>query len=113
MVRGSPTEAAAVTADYQDVGKKSSKPEAATRFRVYVKRGARARYEQLKHESVDLPVDVQWDRRGADRRNENEAPGAELVGLTPRTTDRRTAPSFNFQQADFVVVEVRDGDEER
>jgi len=81
------------------------------KFRVYVKRGAQRRFEQIEQESADLPVTVQWDRRTADRRSPTEAPGAELVGLTPRQGDRRKAPTFAFQQADFVVVEDRDHDE--
>jgi hypothetical protein len=94
------------------VGKKSSStPGTGARFRVYVKRGAQRRYEQLQQETADLPVQVQWDRRLADRRNATETPGAELVGLPPRAGERRQDPSFAFQKADFVVVEERDDDE--
>jgi hypothetical protein len=91
------------------VGKKSaSKPATVLQFRVYVKRGAQRRYDQIKRESADLPVIVQWDRRVADRREPTEAPGADEVGLTPRTSDRRKAPTFNFQKTDFVVVQEPD-----
>jgi hypothetical protein len=93
--------------------KSSSKAGTATRFRVYVKRGAGARrFEQLERESADLPVVVQWDRRLADRRQPTEAPGAELVGLTPRTGERRKAPSSGSEQADFIVVEVPDDEQD-
>ena len=102
-----------LTADSQDVGKKSSpRSGKILQFRIYVKRGAQRRFEQLERESEGVPVVVQWDRRVADRRNDSEAPGAELVGLTPRAGERRTPPSFNHQDADFVVVEEPHDDEQ-
>ena len=54
---------------------------------------------------------VQWDRRVMDRRSPSEAPGAEQVGLTPRSADRRKTPTLNFQKADFVVVEEQEDDD--
>jgi hypothetical protein len=94
------------------VGKTTqTKPETAARFRVYVKRGAQTRFEQLTRESGGLPVLVEWDRRAAERRNASEAPGADVVGLTPRAGDRRTAPSFDARQTGFVVVAEPDDDE--
>ena len=92
--------------------KRSAPPSNNARFRVYVKSGAQQRYDQLEREAADLPVQVQWDRRSADRRSASEAPGAELVGLTPRRGDRRKAPAFAFQKADFVIVEDRDDEQE-
>lgn len=102
-----------LTADSKDVGKKSSpRSGKVLQFRVYVKRGAQRRFEQLEREAEGLPVVVQWDRRVADRRNDSETPGAELVGLRPRTGERRTPSSFNFPNADFVVVEEQQDDEQ-
>jgi hypothetical protein len=69
-------------------------------IRMVVRRGAIRRFNALKDKTAELPVEVSWDRRLADRR---VAPG-DIAGER-RGTDRRQAPSFTWDLADFVVVE--------
>jgi hypothetical protein len=80
-----------------------------SKLRIFVKRGAIRRFERLKRDSAALPVEVEWDRRLGERRGPTEAPGAEAVGLPARKGDRRKAPPFTWDLADFVVVDD-DGD---
>jgi len=89
------------------MGQKSSS-DRGSNLRIFVKKGATRRYERLKRDSGSLPVTVEWDRRAGDRRDPAEAPGAESVGLPSRKGDRRTAPPFTWELADFVVVESSD-----
>ena len=67
--------------------------------RMFVRIGALKRFHFLKKKTQDLPVSVEWDRRRADRRTGEDA-GANL-----RNTERRAAPPFTWETADFVVVE--------
>jgi hypothetical protein len=86
----------------------SSKSGTACKLRIFVKRGAKRRYDKLKRDSTSLPVEVEWDRREGERRSPAEAEGAEAVGLTARKGERRQTPSFTWDLADFVVVEGKD-----
>jgi hypothetical protein len=71
-----------------------------TPIRMVVRRGAIRRFDALKTRTAELPVDVTWDRRVADRRSsEGETEGGR------RQNDRRQKPSFTWDLADFVVVE--------
>jgi hypothetical protein len=79
-----------------------------TNLRIFVKKGATRRFERLKRDSASLPVQVEWDRRVGERRSPVQVEGAEAVGLPPRRGDRRKAPPFTWELADFVVVEEND-----
>lgn len=68
--------------------------------RMFVRIGALKRFHFLKQKTADLPVSVEWDRRRTDRRSGSE-PGTGSV----RTAERRAAPPFTWDTADFVVVE--------
>jgi hypothetical protein len=73
---------------------------------IIVRRGAARRFESLKQKTADLPVVVSWDRRTADRRASSESPPDER-----RANDRRKAPPFTWETADFVVVEPAQDDD--
>jgi hypothetical protein len=67
---------------------------------MFVRIGALKRFHFLKKKTADLPVSVEWDRRRTER------PSEEEQGLaSPNGTDRRGAPPFTWDTADFVVVE--------
>ena len=68
--------------------------------RMFVRIGALKRFHFLKQKTADLPVSVEWDRRRSDRRSGDDAAGADL-----RKIERRAAPPFTWDTADFVVVE--------
>lgn len=67
--------------------------------RLIVRRGAVRRYEALKARTAEMQVSVDWDRREGERRQAAESPDGER-----RRTDRRQAPSFTWETADFTVV---------
>jgi hypothetical protein len=67
--------------------------------RLIVRRGASRRFEALQHKTADLPVVVTWDRRSEDRRATSGSAPVER-----RSNDRRKAPPFTWEAADFVVV---------
>ena len=90
------------------MGHKPLKDDADRKMRIFVKQGATRRYERLKRDSAALPVEIEWDRRSGERRNSTEAEGADVVGLPARKGDRRQAPPFTWDLADFVVVEGKD-----
>jgi hypothetical protein len=64
-----------------------------------VKRGALRRFDQLKTKSEGLPVEVKWDRRTSERRTESSAESTDR-----RKQERRQAPPFTWDAAEFVVV---------
>jgi hypothetical protein len=68
--------------------------------RMFVRIGALKRFHFLKQKTADLPVSVEWDRRRTDRRS-----GAEAASANVRKVERRGAPPFTWDTADFVVVE--------
>lgn len=69
---------------------------------IRVRRGALRRFDLLKQKSTGLPVDIKWDRRLSDRRSDG-SDGRD--GTTERRRDeRRQAPPFTWDIADFVVV---------
>jgi hypothetical protein len=70
------------------------------KLRIFVRRGALRRFDRLKRDSKDLPVEIDWDRRQEERRND-----ANDVNQERRKEDRRKDPSFTWEMADFVVVE--------
>jgi hypothetical protein len=67
--------------------------------RMFVRIGALKRFHFLKKKTADLPVSVEWDRRRADRGS------GEGDDARHRHEDRRAAPPFTWETADFVVVE--------
>lgn len=66
---------------------------------IVVRRGALRRFDQLKQKAGDLPVKLIWDRRVENRRKDGQAVEGER-----RRTERRQAPQFTWDVADFVVV---------
>jgi hypothetical protein len=68
--------------------------------RMFVRIGALKRFHFLKKKTADLPVSVEWDRRRDDRRSSESADSANV-----RNVERRAAPPFTWETADFVVVE--------
>ena len=68
--------------------------------RMFVRIGALKRFHFLKQKTADLPVSVEWDRR-RDNRRSGEAGGSANL----RNGERRGAPPFTWDTADFVVVE--------
>jgi hypothetical protein len=69
-------------------------------LRIFVRAGAAKRFHALKEKSAGLPVVVDWDRRGGERRTAAVAPAADQ-----RKADRRGTPPFTWELADFVLVE--------
>ena len=65
---------------------------------IRVKRGALRRFDQLTRKSADLPVEVKWDRRTTERRG-----AASPEDTDRRRQERRQAPPFTWDAADFVV----------
>jgi len=68
---------------------------------LIVRRGARTRFQTLKHKAASLPVKVIWDRRKTERRTGSGQPDDD----DRRKSERRQRPPFSWQVADFVVVE--------
>ncbi len=68
---------------------------------MVVHRGALRRFDALRKRTAELPVEVVWDRREADRRTSSSS--VSTGGLRQR--DRRQRPSFTWELAAFVVVE--------
>jgi hypothetical protein len=73
-------------------------------LRIFVKRGAIWRFHRLSRDAQELPVSVEWDRRGEDRRAARTP-----VADEQRKTDRRGAAPATWDTAEFVVVEERRG----
>ena len=67
---------------------------------IVVKRGALRRFDALTRKTAELPVVVSWDRRTQTRRSSSEAAPVER-----RSDDRRKAPPYTWEAADFVVVD--------
>ena len=67
--------------------------------RMFVRIGALKRFHFLKKKTADLPVSVEWDRRRTDGR---PAEGSDAIA---GAVERRAAPPFTWDTADFVVVE--------
>jgi len=76
----------------------SEEPDAHDKTIIRVKRGALRRFDQLTRKSVHLPVEVKWDRRTTERRG---TPSPE--GTDRRRQERRQAPPFTWDTADFAV----------
>ena len=72
----------------------------ASPVRIFVRIGALRRFHALTQKTTDLPVEVSWDRRRGDRRDEAQLPEGER-----READRRQKPPYTWEVADFVVVE--------
>ncbi len=67
--------------------------------RMFVRIGALKRFHFLKKKTENLPVSVEWDRRRGDRRADSQE------SARPAAAERRGAPPFTWETADFVVVE--------
>jgi hypothetical protein len=66
---------------------------------MIVRRGALKRYADLKQKTAHLQVEVMWDQRDTERRQEPCLSDSER-----RRKDRRGPPPFTWDTADFVVV---------
>jgi hypothetical protein len=66
---------------------------------MVVRRGALKRFEALKKKTAHLQVEVVWDRRDNERRQEQCLSDNER-----RIRERRRTPPFTWDMADFVVV---------
>jgi hypothetical protein len=67
--------------------------------RLIVRRGALRRFDRLTRDTRELPVTVAWDRRqGGERASSGKAEQER------RDADRREAPPFTWEAADFLVV---------
>ena len=71
-----------------------------TPLEIYVRVGALKRFDTLKRKTAEFPVAVRWDRRKGERRAASVPTPADS-----RTSDRRAAPPFTWELADFVIVE--------
>jgi len=70
---------------------------------IVVRRGAMRRFDALKTRTSELPVVITWDRRTDERRD--GATSAAQARRDRRMAERRKAPPFTWDLADFVVVE--------
>jgi hypothetical protein len=66
---------------------------------MVVRRGAHERFANLKKKTAHLQVEVVWDQRDTDRRQERTLSASER-----RLRERRRKPPFTWDVADFVVV---------
>ena len=63
-----------------------------------VRRGSTRRFARLREHTDELPLEVVWDSRHADRRTK---PGQ--VKIESRQAQRRHDPPFTWDVADFLV----------
>ena len=80
--------------------KNQSRLDVKPKITLIVRRGALRRFDRLKRDATELPVDVTWDRREQERRS---AASKHVGGA--RKGERRRKPPFTWEVADFVVVE--------
>jgi hypothetical protein len=73
-----------------------------SRIEIVVRRGAIRRFDALKTRTSELPVVLTWDRRTDDRRDRG---ASASLKRDRRESERRKAPPFTWDLADFVVVE--------
>ena len=81
--------------------------------RLFVRRGALQRFNALKERTANLDVEVSWDRRGNDRRDVGEHKEQPPVSGERRKNDRRRAPSFTWDMADFTVAVTTEADKKQ
>jgi hypothetical protein len=86
------------------LARKTAKPPAKSLasppIRMFVRRGALKRFDDLKKKTAHLQVEVLWDRREDENRRQEPC----LSDSERRLRDRRGAPPFTWNVADFVVV---------
>ena len=73
-----------------------------TPLRMIVRRGAVQRFKELKKKTAHLHVEVVWDQRDQERRQEPCLSDSER-----RARDRRRTPPFTWDVADFVVAPAK------
>ena len=79
--------------------KRASKTVSTAPIELIVRRGALRRFDKLKQATAELPVKLTWDRRVNDGR------GAVKPGQRePGYSERRGAPPYTWDAADFLVV---------
>ena len=67
---------------------------------LVVRRGSVRRFARLKKRTDELPLEVVWDRRQADRRRQQTVRAKTEL----RRSERRQEPPFSWGAADFLVV---------
>jgi hypothetical protein len=75
---------------------------------MIVRRGALKRFDSLKRKTAHLQVEVEWDQRQDDRRQEHSLSDSERRG-----PERRMKPPFTWDLADFVVVTPKPPDDKK
>jgi hypothetical protein len=85
--------------------KRTSKAVSAAPIELIVRRGALRRFDKLKQATAELPVKLTWDRRVNDGRGTVNAGQRDPA-------ERRGAPPFTWDAADFLVV-AKPGSERR
>jgi hypothetical protein len=88
--------------------KRASKAVSVAPVELIVRRGALRRFDKLKQATAELPVKLTWDRRVSDRGGTVAAGPRE-----PEHAERRGAPPFTWDAADFLVVGKPDGERRR
>lgn len=79
--------------------KRASKTDSVAPIELIVRRGALRRFDKLKQATSELPVKLTWDRRVDDGRGPVK-PGQRDPGYA----ERRGAPPYTWDAADFLVV---------
>lgn len=79
--------------------KRAAKAVSVAPVELIVRRGALRRFDKLKQATAELPVKLTWDRRVNDGRG-TVKPGQRDPGYA----DRRGAPPYTWDAADFLVV---------
>jgi hypothetical protein len=70
-------------------------------MRIFVRRGARRRFDKLTQAAAALPVNIEWDRRRPDAPVDTTSAAAEGTS----DPERRQVPPFTWKTADFVLAD--------
>lgn len=79
--------------------KRASKGASVAPVELIVRRGALRRFDKLKQATAELPVKLTWDRR-VNKGREMAKPEPPLPGHA----ERRGAPPYTWDVADFLVI---------
>ena len=73
-------------------------PDPGPVYVAVVRRGSTKRFARLQKHTAELPLEVVWDSRHADRRTKRDR-----VKIESRRAQRRHNPPFTWDVADFLV----------
>ncbi len=73
-------------------------PNQGSAYVAVVRRGSTRRFARLQKHTDELPLEVVWDSRRADRRTK-----PSRVKIESRRAQRRDDPPFTWDAADFLV----------